>query len=61
MDKSLNDPQSSDYKAVQVLKKAGISVDKLFERVEKGRQSKSGGQVKKQQKYKEEILNNLDD
>jgi len=61
MDKSLNDPQSSDYKAIQVLKKAGISLDKLFERVEKGRQTKEEGQIKKQQKYKEKILANLDD
>ncbi|CAI2189863.1 9463_t:CDS:2 [Funneliformis geosporum] len=35
-------PQSNDYKAVQALQKAGISLDKLFERVAKGRQARVG-------------------
>jgi len=61
MDKELKDTKHSSYKAVQVLKNAGISLDKLFEQVEKGRQARAKGQTKKQQEYREKILINLDD
>ncbi|CAG8756330.1 9518_t:CDS:2, partial [Ambispora leptoticha] len=48
-------PGTSEYKALQALKRAGISLDKLLERVEKGRQAKAEGQTKKRQVNKNGI------
>jgi len=60
-EKQLNDPKSYDYKAVQALKKTGISLDRLFERVKKGRQIRKIKEQEKPQKDKEKILANIQD
>jgi hypothetical protein len=60
-EKDLADPRSNDYKAVQALKKAGISLDELFERVKRGRQVRKIKEQQKPQKDKEKILANIQD
>ncbi|MEG7979090.1 MAG: hypothetical protein NY202_04245 [Mollicutes bacterium UO1] len=61
MFEDMKKPGTSKYKAIQALKNAGVSLDKLFERVEKGRETEAENRTKKQQEYKEKILANLDD
>ncbi|CAG8525278.1 13531_t:CDS:2, partial [Cetraspora pellucida] len=55
-----DNPQSDDYKAIQALKNAGISLDKLFERVKKGRQVRKIKEQEKPEKDKNKILANIE-
>lgn len=54
-------PKESIGKSVQALKKAGISLDKLLQRVEKGRQTKQKNKEIKKQDNKQKLLANLAD
>ncbi|CAG8759510.1 20669_t:CDS:2, partial [Racocetra persica] len=54
-------PGTSEHKALQALKNAGISLDKLFEKVEKGRKIREKKEREKPHQDKAKILANIED